>query len=218
MGLPGRWAQVCPAHSARKYPGTIYANTPVAAPRRLGGGVCLLPRSAKSHSASRWFNRLPSRSLPAWQLPKRPRDCPGSAENCSLPGRAARAGKLTATGDPGPRCRRPLGKRICSTPPAPGLGEGTPFLGSVPIWAEGEAFFRPRSRGGRWVGVGGTRSVERGLRRRDSAEPPDPGTSGRVSRWCRVPREPRADHSGYYSSLILHSIYASHPQKIKGHS
>lgn len=186
---------LAPGHSARKYPGTIYANTPEAARRRREAACALSPGVVLSPAglicdlrALRPPGGSPSAGGRVPAPPKR-----------GLPSRAARR-EVNGTWRPRARRRRPLGRRshpACArhcahTPaaPAPSLGGGDPLSGLLrPIGAEGEAC-RPRSRAGGW------RAVRTGGRGRDSAL--SPRTPRAAARFMQAPREARADRSWFY--------------------
>lgn len=185
---------LAPGHSARKYPGTIYANTPEAARRRREAACALSPRVVLSPAglicdlrALRPPGGSPSAGGRVPAPPKR-----------GLPSGAARR-EVNGTWRPRARRRRPLGRRshpACArhcahTPaaPAPSLGGGDPLSGLLrPIGARARPAGSEQSR----RVAGGADGRPRAGQRAESRTP------RAAARFMQAPREARADRSWFY--------------------
>lgn len=174
MGLRDRSVQVCPGEQrAQQTPGTMYASTLAGRAGPAGRSRLLAPARLKVILSPACLISDLSGLCPPGQLPKRPREGPGSSENGRLPGGAAALWEVNSGWRPRPRGDRP-------PPPAPhpdpaythalqpqARPRGGDLLSALllPIRAEEEAS-RKRRRvgvGGRWDG--GRQAVAGGAQR-----------------------------------------------------
>lgn len=202
MGLLERWAQVCPAHSARKYPGTIYANAP-RPPRAVWEAACACsPARLKvvlSPAGLICYLRALSTRLAAPQTP------PGvSRLRRKLQPARQSCARWEVNSDWQPRATLPKASGetylLHPTRTRPPLHTGWQLPPRV--WGRRGPHFRDLSRLGRGPGLlqaskqrrqvgGGWGNRQRGEGPPPAgqrAEPADPGASGRVARGagCRA--------------------------------
>lgn len=206
MGLRDRSVQVCPGEQrAQQTPGTMYASTLAGRAGPAGRSRLLAPARLKVILSPACLISDLSGLCPPGQLPKRPREGPGSSENGRLPGGAAALWEVNSGWRPRPRGDRPpppprtptLPTRThCS--PKPGLGVGTSFQRFSFL---SEPRKRPPGRGGGWGWGGDGMAGDRLSQAGHSAESPDPAGPLRgagalssrahfVSRAARAPRRP----------------------------